>query len=192
MKTLRKNIPAGSRTCKWKDNGDYCRERNAANSKYCQHHKQIAKEKFLVFLKEEKEARERNYKVYEAALLAAAKAGLEAGNKSTPNPMIVQKHENMLDDSSPIEKEYFVEGGVCGFAYVIVTPGTSSFARYLSSKHGWSKYYYGGVCMSVKEYGQSYERKMAYAEAYANTLDRILSENNLLGSINIMVNGRLD
>lgn len=85
--------------------------------------------------------------------------------------MIVRQHENMLDDSSPVEKQWFVPSGVCGFAWVIIKPGTSSFAKWLvKNEHARPDNYYGGVCHYVSEFGQSMEKKEAYAHAFAQVL----------------------
>ena len=54
-------------------------------------------------------------KMFELIYSKARLAGLEAGNKADVMLMIVEEHANMLDDSSPVKKSYFVEGGVCGF-----------------------------------------------------------------------------
>jgi hypothetical protein len=98
-------------------------------------------------------------------------AGLNAAEACKPTPMIVSQHKNMLDDSSPIEKQWYVPSGVCGFAWVIVRPGTSSFAKWLvKNGHARTHHYYGGICHYVSEFGQSMEVKEAYATAFAKVL----------------------
>ena len=42
----------------------------------------------------------------------AQKAGMEAANGHVPRPMIVQEHKDMMDDNSPVEKEYYVPQGI--------------------------------------------------------------------------------
>jgi hypothetical protein len=85
--------------------------------------------------------------------------------------MIVEEHTNMMDDNSPVKKQYFVEGGVCGFAWVSIYPGNSPFANWLKKTERARKdSYAGGVSIWVSEYGQSMERKEAFASAFANSL----------------------
>lgn len=100
-------------------------------------------------------------------------AGIEAAAACTPVPMQVVRRANPLDDSSPIVEAYEpVSGGVCGFAWVNIKPGNSRFANYLKrTEQGRTDSYYGGVSVWVHAYGQSYEKKMAYARGYAAYLN---------------------
>lgn len=97
-----------------------------------------------------------------------------AAKSITPEPMYVVEHASPLDDNSPIIRSYPpVMGGVCGFAWINLYPATSSLARYLK-KHGKAdKAYGGGMQIWVSGYGQSMERKSAYAAAYANVLREV-------------------
>ena len=107
-----------------------------------------------------------------AALYAKAHAaGIAAGQACEPVPMVVQQHANMADDASPVVKQWHVPSGVCGFAWVVVKPGTHSFARWCSKNQGAKKDYYGGITVKwVSEFGQSMEQKIAYAHAFAQVL----------------------
>lgn len=115
----------------------------------------------------------------------AHKAGMSAMGYCQPTPMIVQQHRNMLDDSSPVVKSYYVGGGVCGFAWVSLRPGTGAFARW-ARVQGYAKTdsYAGGLMFWVKEGGQSYERKMSYGAAFAEVL--------CAAGLKASVKGRLD
>jgi hypothetical protein len=111
--------------------------------------------------------------------LAAADAAWEA---AVPRPMIVGTPKNMmaslmgqdgggLDPEKPI---YYESEGACGFAWVIVRPGTSRFARFLKAK-GYGQYddYRGGVSIwspGGERMSQSYARKIAAAHAFAEVL----------------------
>lgn len=98
-------------------------------------------------------------------------AGMQAGEAVGTTPMIVQEHANPLDDSSPVVRQYApVMDGPCGFAYVTVRPGNSTFARYLKQYRQGFKAYYGGTQFSVHPFGQSLQRKTAYADAFAKVL----------------------
>lgn len=110
----------------------------------------------------------------EAAALhqQAHAAGVKAADAHVPTPMVVQEHANPLDDNSPVVRTYEpVMGGVCGFAKIVVTKGNGSFARWLRDTGYGSKNYEGGTMIWVRQYGQSMEKKSAYAEAYAKVLN---------------------
>ena len=63
-----------------------------------------------------------------------------------------------------------MEGGVCGFAGVVIKPARGKFVSYLKKLGMGYKHYYGGWYVSVREFGQSLTRKEAYAEAFAKVL----------------------
>lgn len=111
---------------------------------------------------------------FQAVFDEAVEAGLEAGNLAKPTPMVVVEHRNQLDDNSPIKRTYApVMDGVCGFAWVNIRPGNSSFANWLKANQLARKdSYYGGVTYWVRDFGQSYERKAAYAGAFASVLTK--------------------
>ena len=103
-------------------------------------------------------------------------AGLRAGHESTPAPMVVGSPSTPLgSDIDPSKPTYFVEGGVCGFAGVVIKPARGKFVSYLKSLGMGHKHYYGGYYVPVRAFGQSLARKEAYAEAYA----KILSEEGM-------------
>lgn len=102
-----------------------------------------------------------------AALVAAAEAaGMAAGNAALPAPMIVTG----TNGATGAVKHYYVSEGACGFAWIVVRPGTSSFAKWLVANGKARKHYAGGVCVWVGEFNQSVDRKSAYAYAYAGVL----------------------
>ena len=86
-------------------------------------------------------------------------------------PMVVQQRENPLDDDSRLVRQYFVSDGVCGFASVTVKPANSKFAKYLVANGLGRKGYGGGVCMSIRDFNQSLQKKEAYAYAFASVLN---------------------
>jgi hypothetical protein len=108
-----------------------------------------------------------------AALYAKAhEAGMAAGESCIPEPMVVVQRENPFDDNSRIVKEYApVMDGLCGFAWITVFPGTGSFARWARKTGKGSAAYKGGTRVKwVREFNQSFERKSAYAHAFAEVL----------------------
>jgi len=102
---------------------------------------------------------------YASATRAAEKAAHEALVKASPAPIVVT---GGVPGEEP--KSWYVSEGACGFAWITVKPGTSSFARWLVKNKGARAAYYGGVEIWVHEGGQSVDRKTAYARAYAKTL----------------------
>jgi hypothetical protein len=95
-----------------------------------------------------------------ADLEAAHSAGLAAVEALIVTPMLVWGRES----------SYLVEGGVCGFARVEVRPRTSAWAKWLRA-NGWhSSDYHKCMYRNISEWGQSMQRKEAYAEAFAACL----------------------
>ena len=97
--------------------------------------------------------------------------GLDAGRLVGVTPMVVGSPSTPLgNDIDYSKKTYFVEGGVCGFAGVVIKPARGKFVSYLKKLGMGYKHYYGGWYVSVREFGQSLTRKEAYAEAFAKVL----------------------
>jgi len=101
--------------------------------------------------------------------------GNAAVEMTTVQPMVVQQRENPLNDDSRLVREYFVSDGVCGFASVTVKPANSKFAKFLIANGLGRKGYGGGVCMSIRQFNQSLQKKEAYAYAFAS----VLNENGI-------------
>ena len=96
-------------------------------------------------------------------LQTAHAAGMAAVAALTPEPMTVVGNG----------RTYWVEGGVCGFARVEVRPRTSAWAKWLRAT-GWrSSDYFKCVTLNISEFGQSMQRKEAYAAAFADCLTRM-------------------
>ena len=104
-------------------------------------------------------------------------AGMVAVNSCTPTPMVVQEHANMLDDNSPVAKQWIVAGGVCGFAWINIKPGNNRFCNWLKAV-GLAKHseYEGGVTIWVTHGGQSMQIKEAYAHAFARVIREEIPE----------------
>lgn len=102
--------------------------------------------------------------------------GMDAGRDASVTPMVVGSPSTPFgSDIDYSKKTYFVEGGACGFAGVVIKPARGKFVSYLKSIGIGNKHYYGGYYVSVREFGQSLARKEAYAEAYA----KVLSEEGM-------------
>jgi hypothetical protein len=105
----------------------------------------------------------------------AHEAGMKALTSCEPVPMVVSQHENMLDDKSPVQQSWYVADGVCGFAWIKITPATQPFARWCKVNKGLKKSYTGGYDIWVHEGGQSMQRKESYARAFV----RVLKAHNI-------------
>ena len=113
---------------------------------------------------------------YEAAFAKAVAAGLAAGNRSEPVPMVVNEMAGM---SNVVKQSYYVSEGACGFAWVNVSPGNSPFANWLKKTGIARKSYYGGVDIWISDFGQSVDRKEACASAMAKVLQMELGMSSI-------------
>jgi hypothetical protein len=96
-------------------------------------------------------------------LQAAYAAGNAAANAVAVVPMTVVGRD----------RTYWVEGGVCGFARVEVRPRTSAWAKWLLAT-GWrSSDYFRCVTLNIDGFGQSMQRKEAFAQAFVDHLTRL-------------------
>ena len=114
-----------------------------------------------------------------AIYLKAYSVGQNAGKESRPTPVVFYEAD-LLD--RPIGKSYYEAEGVCGFAGVEVRPASYAgkkdceFVRYCrSNKIGYYSDYNKCWYIPCHEYGQSMQRKEAFAEAFA----QVLKENGI-------------
>ena len=121
----------------------------------------------------------------------ACKKGAFAGTQSTPTPMVATS-VGLDDKPLPHTKTYVIMDGLCGFAWVTIRPARGAFVNYLKARGIGHAGYYGGYEISTNaiekemgvNFGQSYERKMEAAEAFAGVLQA--------WGINAVAEGRLD
>lgn len=66
-------------------------------------------------------------------------------------------------------KTYHEPEGICGFAEIRFR-GNTAWGRWAKKFVGAKKAYTGGLYIWVSDFGQSYDRKRAYAIAFARTL----------------------
>ena len=102
----------------------------------------------------------------------AHSAGMSAGNKCKPTPMIVGTPTTPLGDDIDYEKEtWYVGDGVCGFAWVNIKPARGKFVTWMKKNNvGRKDNYYGGWTGWVSGFGQSMARKEDYARAFSKVL----------------------
>ena len=120
---------------------------------------------------------------FSAVYAKAQAAGMAAGQGARPTPMVVGSPSTPFgNDVDPKQPTYYVSEGVCGFAWVNVRPGNSSFAKWLVANKVARKAYEGGVQIWVSEFNQSMARKEAYAEAMAAVFRNELGVKAYAGS----------
>lgn len=109
---------------------------------------------------------------YSELYKSAHAAGMAAGNESVPVPMVVGSPSSFMGNDLDLSKQtYFVEGGVCGFAWVHLPKAVGPFVKWLKENRKGHKSYQSGWDIWVGEFGQSMQRKEAYASAFAKVLD---------------------
>ncbi len=116
---------------------------------------------------------------FKSAVHKADVAGMKAAEKCTLQMLLVKGYEN---DPFPI----------CGFAWVNFKPATTRFVRFMKKEGLVNKAYEGGANLWVSKFGQSYDKKLAYAHAYANTIQNEIVLSGLDPSLNVYGSGRLD
>jgi hypothetical protein len=90
--------------------------------------------------------------------------------------MTVREHANPLDDSSAVVRQYHVEDGICGFAWVKINPARGKFVNWLKkNKIGKTDAFEGGYMIWISDYNQSMQKK----EAYACVFSKVLSDNGI-------------
>jgi len=101
----------------------------------------------------------------------AYEAGLLAG-KDADTPKFVVGDAIGLSDKIDYSKKTYILDGLCGFAWVTISPARGAFVNWLKTQGIGSKGYYGGYEIWVREFGQSVDRKSAFAEAFAEVLNK--------------------
>jgi len=104
-------------------------------------------------------------------------SGREAVENLTVEPMYVYTSKSLFSDEPDLDQPvYKVDDGPCGFASINLKPANSRFAKWLRAEGLAEKRYGGpGVSIWVGQYNQSYEKKSAYARAFA----QVLRENDI-------------
>ena len=147
-----------------------CLKETVGKSKYCAAHRSEAHARWKEMIGEKAEERKAQQDCFRILYEEAHSAGMSAGGSHVPQPMVVEQHENPIDDNSPVEKRWYVPEGLCGFAWINVRPGTCAFARWAVREKLARKAYGGGIEFWVSEFNQSVEKKEKYARAFAEVL----------------------
>lgn len=124
-----------------------------------------------------------NNSKFDAIIKEAEAAGLKAGSAFVPTPMIVGQAVDLFSNKMVPGTEEFVSDGVCGFAWVHFK-GNTAFGRYMKKIGKADNDYPTGLSVWVHQFGQSMQKKEAYARAYAEVLRKY--------GIEAYANSRLD
>jgi hypothetical protein len=93
----------------------------------------------------------------EAAVRACRPTAMIVGTPTTP-------FGNVIDET---KETWFVEGGVCGFASVVIKPARGSLVTLLKQRGVGRKSYYGGWDVASWEFAPSIRRDQSYERACA-------------------------
>ena len=108
---------------------------------------------------------------YAAIYAEAATAAKAAANAKVPVPMLVGTAKSLFDDTiDETQTIYYVSQGVCGFASIRFK-GNTGFGKWAKSVGHAKPGYPNGLAIYVHEGGQSYEIKVAYADAFVAVLN---------------------
>jgi hypothetical protein len=124
-------------------------------------------------------------------LVEASEAAEAAVRACQPTPMIVGTPTtffgNEIDGSKPT---YFIEGGVCGFASVVIKPARGKLVAELKKRGIGSAHYYGGYAVSSWEFAPSIRRDQSYERACAAAAGAVKVLQSY--GINAYVDSRID
>jgi hypothetical protein len=107
---------------------------------------------------------------FEVLWNAAHEAGDAAAQAALPDPIYIYSPKSLYDRTpDPSKPVYYESEGVCGFASVKFA-GNTAFGRWAKKSGRADNGYPKGLMHWVGGYGQSYDRKRAYAQAFAAVL----------------------
>jgi hypothetical protein len=117
---------------------------------------------------------------YAAVFRIASEEGEAASREARPTPMVVGNAVGLSDRIDPAGPLYYVAGGACGFAGVVIKDGRSGFARYCRTNRIGHRNYYGGHYVPARpqwcansQLSQSLEIAEAYGRGFAEALRRL-------------------
>jgi hypothetical protein len=132
----------------------------------------------IAFEKNERALRDASF---EKLFATACAKGYAAGDNMRPTPMGIVECDAF---GKPIGNVYVESEGMCGFASVIVRHANKGFGHWLIKTGRARKSYYGGAEIWIHAHNQSYERKLAHANAMAFELGQ--------GGVDCYASARLD
>jgi hypothetical protein len=98
----------------------------------------------------------------------ASEAAEAAVKACRPQPIIVGSPSTPLgNDVDPNQQTWYIEGGVCGYASVVIKPARGALVSLLKKRNVGRKSYYGGWDVASWEFAPSIRRDQSYERACA-------------------------
>jgi hypothetical protein len=124
-------------------------------------------------------------------LVEASEAAEAAVRACRPTPIVVGTPTTPFGNKIDETKEtWFVEGGVCGYASVVIKPARGKFVAELKKRGIGSAHYYGGYAASSWEFAPSIRRDQSYERACAAAAGAVKVLQSY--GINAYVDSRID
>jgi hypothetical protein len=124
-------------------------------------------------------------------LVEASEAAEAAVKACRPTPIVVGTPTTPLGNQIDETKEtWFVEGGVCGFASVIIKPARGKFVTLLKNRGIGGAHYYGGYSVSSWQFAPSIRQDQSYERACAAAAGAVKVLQSY--GINAYVDARID
>ena len=124
-------------------------------------------------------------------LVEASEAAEAAVRACRPTPIIVGSPSTPLgNDVDPTQQTWFVEGGVCGFASVVIKPARGKFVAELKKRKIGYVSYYGGYAASSWEFAPSIRQDQSFERACAAAAGAVKVLQSY--GINAYVDARID
>ena len=147
-----------------------CALHTAPRSKYCAVHKSEARAAWFEMVREKSSQRAADKSALTVlasdAFKAAHSAGIAAGIASKVEPIGFVTGMHCPSDT----ELHYISSGVCGFAWIDVK-GARGLMRQAFIDAGFDESAYkGGLSFWVGAFGQSYDRKSAYSDAFMYSL----------------------
>lgn len=165
-----------------------CDQPTSGKSKYCAAHKAEARARFNAMCeieRLERASRQDQYQQWIYAMSALAEAAYLA---TTPQAMVVYETAGLTDIPKKNGNSWYVSEGVCGFAWIVIKPATSSFAKWLIKNKIGYKNYYGGWVIPMSYLIPNMTQSMERAESAARCCAKFLRDQN----INAYAESRMD
>ena len=165
-----------------------CDQPTAGKSKYCSTQRAEARANFKAMIADSKLAREERDQKFENLMSDLALTAEVAYKLAQPTPMVVYETAGLSDAPKPDGRSWYVSEGVCGFAWVVIKPATSSFAKYLARNKIGYKAYDGGWVLPMHYFIAGMSQSLERAEAASMAVAKELRTHN----INCFATSRMD
>lgn len=146
-----------------------CALHTAPRSKYCAVHKSEARAAWRAMISEKSAQREFDAKLLRSlvfdSVANATNEGMRAASTATVEPIGFVTGMFCPGDNTP----HYIASGICGFAWVKLK-GARGAMRQAFIDAGFAEASGTGLSLWVREFGQSYDRKRAFAEAFVESL----------------------